>query len=143
MKTKNNLKINDQLNINSFTILNFTEETLVFKNGTKILEPCSDYKHFFLLFSEEDVLVLVDNAGYKILVDFVINKMISSKTIKFSTYISDVKGVTVMKLTDFKNSYFDDQLVKLDTTPDTLPEQKVRLRDKIRNLISYIFCGRI
>ena len=142
MKTKNDLEINDQLNINSFTILNFTEETLIFKNGTEILEPCTDYKHFFLLFSEEDVLVLVDNKGYKILVNFVISKMIN-KSIKFTTYISNVNGVTVMELIDFKNTYFYDLLVKLDTTPDTLPEQKVKLRDKIRNLISYIFCGRI
>ena len=115
------MKINDQLNTNSFTILNFTDETLIFKNGTEILEPCTDYKHFFLLFSEEDVLVLVDNKGYKILVNFVISKMIN-KSIKFTTYINNVNGVTVMELIDFKNTYFYDLLVKLDTTPDTLPE---------------------
>ena len=131
MKTKNDLEINDQLNINSFTILNFTEETLIFKNGTEILEPCTDYKHFFLLFSEEDVLVLVDNKGYKILVNFVISKMIN-KSIKFTTYISNVNGVTVMELIDFKNTYFYDLLVKLDTTPNTLPEQRVKLKNKIK-----------
>ena len=120
------MKINDQLNINSFTILNFTEETLVFKNGTEILELCSDYKHFFLLFSEEDVLVLVDNAGYKILVSFVINKM-GNKAIKFISYITNIKGITVMELTDFKNTYFYDLLVKLDNAP----KQKSKLKDRI------------
>ena len=48
-----------------------------------------------------------------------------------------------MELIDFKNTYFYDLLVKLDTTPNTLPEQRVKLKNKIRDLISYIFFWRI
>ena len=124
--------------MNSFTILNFTEETLVFKNGTETLEPSTNYKDFFLLFSDEDVLVLVDNERYRILANFVINKM-ENRSIKFTSYITNIEGITVMELSDFKKTYFYDQLVSLNTPP----KQKPKLKDRIRDLISYIFCGRI